>query len=275
VTPLPRVPSWASWLAAGLGFAFLVLKARVLGSPETFWVRLSGDVLGLFAGVTFAIAGLSEAARWWQARVWRRQTAFIVFGLMQQAVNDLARIAWRAFGIIEPAAAEGDREQQARVARTFSLSSTERSGQTYQELYKAANRITEALRHDEMSADGRRALLTGARLVVPELAQRVERASSVLTQLSGYLHKEAKEIIEGSTELVVQAGELRDMVGDIGSPDPKERAERIDVQAFVVMHKSHELVSSLTNGFIDVWRLVAPDGGPGAIVPSLNVSAAL
>ena len=275
MVPIPGLPVKATVVAAGIGVALLVGKAA-LGETDTFEERLASDAFGILAGVSLASAGLNEIVRFWQRRSWKRQTAFIVFGLMQQILDEIARVAKLAFEVLQPAipADVADRPfvlTADDVPGVFFIPETTSGRERYDRLREVTDSAETALRSEAVSEDVRQQVLDAARALAPDITGRTERVRTLVTELTQYREREATGLQQTAINLRQSAAELEDRANrGAGTGSHFHPSEIVSLTASVVLHQSHEMVAPLGEGFADVWDIVAPDGGAGGISPSFR-----
>jgi len=213
---LPGLSVKATAVAAGVGVALLVEKAA-LGETNTFWERLGSEACGILASVALASAGLNEIVRWWQRRFWKRQTAFIVFGIIRQIIDELARIATAAFGVLQPAtpadvAASVIVPAAEDLRGAFFVPESDLARESYGRLSSVAHSAGDAL-HGSVPEDVRQEVLEAARAAAPGITRRAERVRDLVTELTAYREHEAARLQKAAIDLRQSAGQLEELSG--------------------------------------------------------------
>jgi hypothetical protein len=260
---------------AATGIGLLALKAK-LGETNSFEADWASDVVGVLAGVALASAGLSEVVRAWQRRVWERQTAFIVLGLMQRIVSELARTARAAFAVLEHAPPSYADIHGANypvgddLYSAYSIPEDEFGERRFERLRDAMFAVTSALEAEEVSEDTGKAVLDAAAGAASEMARRAARVEDLVANLSVYRAKEAARLQQATIELARRANEFEENFGSgqrDRTPTGRHPAWWATIAAGGLLVQTHELVPPLSAGFSDVYTLVDPDG-KGTIAPA-------
>ena len=268
--PLPRLPVWAAILAAVLGFALIAVKAKWFTDPVGWGEHFASDTIQVFAGLAFAIAGLSEAIRLWQMRVWKRQTGFIVLGLMRLALNQLAAIGGISYRILEPAGTSKEEDERWFLIHRSFYVPQEESRLNDRDLLQAADQASRALRDEAADASTRQAFLEQACRAAPDLVERARRARDALLELSAYREAEAQQFIEQSTELIDAADAVHETcrAPDTAFSHDYDRIGFLALHLEALVRRSWDPIASLSNAFRDVYVLLDPSG-EGGMSPSL------